>query len=585
MALRSCSRLTCALALLLCAAEQAHAGGLELLPGGVRSTGRAGAVAARPDDAMALAHNPAALPWLSGDQFLFNIDLPISSLCVDPYGYYGWGIYDDKSSEFADNPLAVNLDGDGDPIIGDTYATTPLPQVCNSGEIAPIPQLAWAYHIGEHVSIAFGQVAPTLVTGAQWGGKDGTIDTDFGPRPTPTRYQVVRIGESGDFGASPAVGVAYRPIPQLSFGATLQVAMLSATSFVIQNATTGTQPATDWLVEAEAEDFFVPTVTIAAHAKPLPELDVMAAFRWADDFDGSGEVVFETNTFQSGDKDSGPTPFRNDPIDVTRIKLGLPWALTLAVRYAGKLPAIDEETRKKMKRPPAEDPMGTEAWDIEADFTYNFNERAGGTLAETGSDVSIVSREVGGGGDSQTVPLEDLASQEQDRHLEDSIAIRLGGSYSVIPRKLQVHAGAFYENRGVELAYANVDAFAFSRFGAGLGVMARFGPVDLMISYSHIFGETVEIAPPPHQSVDEADRDVPTSGFDKRVGGEFEADGDRAGGYVLEDPDAPAPEDADAVAALQQQSAAVGRRPERVINAGEYTSSFDIVSVGVTWRY
>ena len=159
--LRSFSRLTCALALLLCAAEHAHASGPELLPGGVRSTGRAGAVVARPEDAMALSYNPAALPWLSGDQFLFNIDLPISNLCVDPYGYYGWGVYDDKSSEFVDNPLAVEVDGDGNPIIGDTYATTPLPEVCNSGEIGPIPQLAWAYHLGDSVSIAFGQVLPT----------------------------------------------------------------------------------------------------------------------------------------------------------------------------------------------------------------------------------------------------------------------------------------------------------------------------------------------------------------------------------------------------------------------------------------
>ena len=79
-----------------------------------------------------------------------------------------------------------------------------------------------------------------------------------GPLPTPTRYQVVRLGETGDFGLAPAIGVAYRPIPQLSFGATLQVAMLSATSFVVQNATSGVQPATDWLVEAQAEDFFVP---------------------------------------------------------------------------------------------------------------------------------------------------------------------------------------------------------------------------------------------------------------------------------------------------------------------------------------
>ena len=211
------------------------------------------------------------------------------------------------------------------------------------------------------------------------------------------------------------------------------------------------------------------------------------------------------------------------------------------MRYAGKLPAIDEATRKKMKSPPPEDPMGTEAWDIEANFVYNLNERASGVLAETGSDVSIVSREVGGGGDSQTVPLEDLTSQEQDRHLEDSIAIRLGGSASVLPRKLQIHGGVFYENRAVDPAFANIDSFAFSRVGAGLGVMARFGPVDLMMAYSHIFGETLEVAPPPHQSVDEANRDDPTSGFDKRVGGEFEADGDRATATCSKTPTRPIP--------------------------------------------
>ena len=117
--------------------------------------------------------------------------------------------------------------------------------------------------------------------------------------------------------------------------------------------------------------------------------------------------------------------------------------------------------------------------------------------------------------------------------------------------------------------------------------MARFGPVDLMVAYAHIFGETLEVAPPPHQAVeDAANRDDPTSGFDKRVGGKFEADGDRVGGTVLEDPDAPDPGDADAVArAAAAVGGAVGRNPERVINAGKYTSSFDVISVGVTWRY
>ena len=108
--------------------------------------------------------------------------------------------------------------------------------------------------------------------------------------------------------------------------------------------------------------------------------------------------------------------------------------------------------------------------------------------------------------------------------------------------------------------------------------------IDITLSYGHIFQETLRFAPPEHQERELFDPDDVTSGFDKRVGGSFDAEGNRVGGVVLEDPDAPSPDDADAVAKLQQSSAIPARDP-RVINAGEYTASFNIISLGFNYHW
>jgi hypothetical protein len=149
-----------------------------------------------------------------------------------------------------------------------------------------------------------------------------------------------------------------------------------------------------------------------------------------------------------------------------------------------------------------------------------------------------------------------------------------------------VHAGGFYESRGVDPAYADIDSFAFQRIGLGLGVVLRVGAFDLQGGYGHIFSETLDVAPPPHQAVDEAAPGNPRSGFDKRVGGTFDSNGSRVGGVVLDDPRAPSPDKADAVAAKTQNSAVVTRyQPNRVTNAGKYEAHFNVVSVGVVYHF
>lgn len=547
----------------------ARAGGLELLPGGAASVGRGGAVAARPEDPMTLMTNPAGLAMLHGHQVLVGFDTPASHMCVDPYGYYGWGVYNAARSEFGD-PVAV--DNAQKPTIGATYATTKLGRVCNSARSVSIPQLAWAGKITERFALGAGFLAPIVVPGLQFGGPDGTVQTPNGPRPTPTRYSLVK--QEATYALAPVVGAAYRFLPWLSAGLSVQVIMLRAEATEVQNAVSGTQPSTDWLAKVTTQDFFVPAAILGVHARPIDAIDLMAAFRWSDDFHGSGDVVYETNTFQRG-ATTGPVPYRNPAIQLSDVAVRLPWKLTTGARYAGLL-------RGKRGRG---DPLDTELWDVEVDFEVDLNARASVSSLSVGQDVTVVTKDASGKSGSNTVRAQDLAAFNIDRHLKDSYAVRLGGSYAVSPRKVAINGGAFLESRGVDPAYADVDTFAFQRVGLGGGVLMRFGALDLRASYGHIFSETLDLAPPPAQPLEKAVPGDPRSGFDTQVGGTF-VGGTRTGGTPLADPSAPDPSKASAVAARTQTSAiATSSRPDRVINAGKYTAAFDIVSVGLSYHF
>jgi hypothetical protein len=199
-----------------------------------------------------------------------------------------------------------------------------------------------------------------------------------------------------------------------------------------------------------------------------------------------------------------------------------------------------------------------------------------------GHDATIKTKDVNGDLAPTTSP--NSGAFEVDPHRTTAYTARLGGSFSILPRELSVHAGGFFESRSVDPAYADVDSFAFQRVGLGLGGVIRLGAFDIRLAYSHIFSETLDVVPPPQQNVENATQGDPRSGFDKRVGGTFGPDGTRQGGVVLEDPTAPAK--GDAVAAKTQQSAvSTQARPERVINAGKYTASFDIISVGAVYHF
>jgi hypothetical protein len=555
-----------------CLAGAAHANGTTLMPGGTASVGRGGAIAARPEDPTAMGTNPAGLAFLPGQRFMVDVNAVVQKMCVDPYGYYGWGVYDKGTSEFGDQ---LKVDNPRRPTIGATYATTPLGTVCNSAPTTPFPQFAWAGRITKNFALGAGIIAPVLVPGMQFGGGDGTIETPYGPRPTPTRYSLIK--QEVTYAAAPTLAAAYRFLPVLSAGLSVQILSVAVRATQAQAAFAGTDPATDFLATVSAQDFFVPVLTFSLHARPVRQLNLMTAFKWSDDFRGSGDVTYETNTYYRG-ANLENAPYKNDPIRIRDITVRFPWELTAGARYAQMLPGAEEG-----------DPMATERWDVEADFAYSFNQRASLASATLGQDATLVTR-LGDGtkGMSQTVSADSVPQANVDSHTKDSYAVRIGGSLSVLPKRLAINAGGFYESRAVDLAYADITSFAFQRVGLGLGLLLRFGAWDLRAAAAHVFSETVDIAPPPYQPVEKASSNDPRSGFDERVGGTFSDTGKRQGGVVLRDPSAPAdPSKADAVAAKTQSAAAVlgGGVPNRVINAGKYSAAFDVISVGVTYHF
>jgi hypothetical protein len=522
-------------------------------------------VAARPVDGMAIIQNPAGLAFMSGQQIMLNVDMPVHHMCMDPHGYYGWGIYTDdpaSRSEFGD-PTATGRT---------SYALTPLPRVCNSGRPGPLPQLSFIKKISDRFAIGAGFVHPTIVTGMQFGGADGTIETPQGPRPTPTRYSIVR--QQAEFALDPVIGAGYRIMRQWSAGMSLQVYMIKGRAAAVQNQFGGTNPATDAFVEVQSKDFFVPAITLSTQYRPIEALNFVAAFRWIDNFNGSGNVSYETNTYHQG-ATTGPVPYKNPPIPVDTIVLRQPWELTVGARYGAPLTAAAGRRTG--------DPLDTELWDIELDATYYMNARAGRSDVDVGHPVSVTNK-LADGTENKT-DVQSLGQFTLDRHLKDSMAVRLGGSFAIIPRELQVQAGAFYETRGVDIAYADIDTFAFRRIGTGFGAVLRVGNFDFKAGYMHIFSETVDLAPPPHQNVEQWNPADPRSGFDQRIGGDFSS-GTRTGGSVIPDPAAPSAARADGVAGKTQQAAAASRGlPNRVINAGRYTAWFDVISIGAVYHF
>ncbi len=487
--------------------------GLESPENGAYQVGRGGAWLARADDPLAVYFNPAGLVRQSsgvhvGAHIIF-LNRCFSRLgqnadeSSDSYGQYGFPV-----SPGNDYP------GPGDDPEGD--AAGPPGAVCEATHPSPNPQLAANIRILDKLAIGLGVLGPHGVGNAEW-PEEVPFTNRFGVAATQPSSQRFMLVKSSSIILFPTVSVSYAVTDELSLGAGFTWGIANATFENFSEATSqaplgndcgpnNDQPCVavdDYTREVRAKlsasDIFVPGFVIGAIYSPHRLIDVAGWFRWSDAVDTDASVTTtakywaascakdtEANrctdgnnpecTVTAGEKEGDPG------YNAGHIKLVLPMEAKLGVRFhyprqvPGERPVWAQGTKK------VRDAMSEDLFDVEANFTYANN--AAAKNLEVRFKPGVVINGTGGG----TLP----ENADIPHNWKDVFGVRLGGEAVILPSLLAARAGFFYESKGQDARYLNIDFHNSEKVGLSAGATVRVWRLDISASYQHTFFGTLD---------------------------------------------------------------------------------------------
>jgi long-chain fatty acid transport protein len=128
------------------------------------------------------------------------------------------------------------------------------------------------------------------------------------------------------------------------------------------------------------------------------------------------------------------------------------------------------------------DPLSEDLFDVELDFTWAHNSVLKNLELRFPPGVAIKGTPGG------TAPQDSDVAHEW----KDVVGVRLGGDYVIAPNLLAVRAGAFYETKGQDDEYLNIDFHLGSRVGLSAGATVRIWRIDASLAYQHTFFETLD---------------------------------------------------------------------------------------------
>jgi len=497
-----------------------RAGGREFPGDGTRAMGRGAAGMTRADTPRVMTRNPAALADLPSTILEINQAITLPDACFQPSGGYGMQIstasaQDIVQFEGEDEPLIL---GNGTTIDG--YHGEPFPNVCYAGGFVFLPSVVLGGKMSRDLGWSLGFIPPDINQLAQWGNRDGTIQTPNGLRPNPTRYTGVH--QNATF-LTLQGALGYRLNSWLRIGGGLRWSMV-----VFQGAAMATtfsqsrKAADDGYGELTGRDLFIPGFNVSLHAIPADNLDAAIGFRWEDEMRVTDvNLDLTTNVWGPG----RPVAFTNNGrpdisgagLPVTTTGLGGVFStpplivpqLSFSLRYADRIVSrAEQETIADEDK--VGDSMDTERWDIELDGVYYINsvvdqqvltfKPGEGVVKRTdlladGTPASLI-----GVAGKCLVPAPPEGGcpvpRQNIRPLggRDQWTFRLGGDINLIPSRLAVRAGLSYEQRGVDPNQIFTgNSSALQRTGLHAGFTLRFGRTDFSVSYAHFMSETVEV--------------------------------------------------------------------------------------------
>lgn len=436
-------RAICAFALLLAWAlmtRPAHAGGIEYPDTGVEAVGRGAAFTAKADDGTALIYNVAGFARQRGWRLTLGSNTAFHEATFQRAGVY------------PDNP--------NDKLT--PWGGQAFPLVKSTGSPIPIPHLVLSTDLGtDRLTVGMGIYAPSAL-----GGRIFPLGVDG--KPSPARYDSV---SGGGLIAYPSLFAAYRVTEWLDVGLAANFVIASIESTSVSSADLAKalcpnqeyQPC-DTRQTAKATGGTV-AFSIGAMVRPFKSLQIGAQFRTPHKLDAEGTVTAQSPAVQ-------PAPITPGKAFITQ---PFPWILRGGIRYIGM-----EEKR--------------EAWDIEADFTYE----AWGSALHDGTQVYIPKLSL----------YEDIHTTLK-LGFQDTVSARIGGAYNIPigaspapstlahardPRDiLTVRGGVFYDSPSTKPENTRLAFDTLAKTGITLGAGLKHGPAQVNIAFAKIFHETREV--------------------------------------------------------------------------------------------
>lgn len=127
---------------------------------------------------------------------------------------------------------------------------------------------------------------------------------------------------------------------------------------------------------------------------------------------------------------------------------------------------------------------GRERFDIELDVEYETWSRVGRFRLETNG----IQGNLGG-------QFINIGRIDIEKHWRDTVAVRLGGDYALLPEQCTLRAGLYYETAVADESYAHVDFPSGQQLGAALGTSLRLGKkMELAAAYELRLQPTVSVA-------------------------------------------------------------------------------------------
>lgn len=290
----------------------------------------------------------------------------------------------------------------------------------------------------------FGNVGPfdNLAVGIGMIGPSATGKLHYDPTSV-ARYQKTNVDY---FFAYYSVAVAARVGEAWALGLTFQLAQGSAKFTQAVRGSPGEAAATDIFATVDVKSGVIPTGVVGLTYMPHPKWSLGLSYRPKVSFSGDGSL---TSEFPTSLEALHPTQ------EGTRatMTLAFPHVVRLGAQYTP-----------------------TSQWLVELNVV--------GELWSVFDAARVVPHDitVTAGGSPATLKEIDFTKQ-----YHDTVSFRLGADYDVLPQRLTVRAGYFYETSAIPTRTVALDFPNWERHGIGAGASVNLFGAQLHVAYAHHF--------------------------------------------------------------------------------------------------